>query len=221
MSDFPTYHKIHSPWKRGDRGRFTDEWSRPEFGYLADADWLWSEKLDGTNIRVGWRRGETLAGMRVTVGGRTDRAQIRADLFDFLAEHFTEERLDAAFPAAELDGAGVVLYGEGIGPKIQKNGHRLSPEPTFVLFDVRVGRWWLRREDVADLAGQLDVQHAPARGCGTLAQAEAFVREGFPSALTTAEPGTPAEGLVLRPAVELLDRAGERVVTKMKTRDWR
>jgi hypothetical protein len=33
-------------------------------------------------------------------------------------------------------------------------------------------------------------------------------------------PGAPIEGLVGRPAVDLFNRKGERVIAKMKIRDW-
>ncbi len=46
------YHKIQSVYKRGERGIFTEEFGLPEFEFLQDVHWDWSEKVDGTNIRI-------------------------------------------------------------------------------------------------------------------------------------------------------------------------
>lgn len=54
MSDFGKHHKIQSVFKRDKQGRFLlGQWSRPYLEYLADLQWGWTEKVDGTNIRIG------------------------------------------------------------------------------------------------------------------------------------------------------------------------
>lgn len=108
------------------------KWRLPEFGYLAACDWEFTEKVDGTNVRVGWD------GQALRFGGKTDNAQMPTTLLTRLSEMFTPERLAATFGAAtDTD---VTLYGEGYGAKIQKGGgNYLSNGVDFVLFDVRVG----------------------------------------------------------------------------------
>jgi hypothetical protein len=56
----------------------------------------------------------------------------------------------------------------------------------------------------------------PELGRGTLLEAIERVKEGFPSMIGQAQ----AEGMVLRPVVELTDRLGHRVITKVKHRDF-
>lgn len=205
------YHKINAPWKRDKKtGAFLSEWSRLEFGLLADIAWNWSEKLDGTNIRIIFE-----GGVAFRICGRTDNAQLRTDLLDAIGRLLPAEKL------AEQFEHGAVLYGEGIGPKIQKGGGLLSPSgPTFVLFDVRIGETWLTRESVDEIANELDLLWAPEHGTGSLWDAADYVKRGFNTELPGAVQGTPAEGLVLRPHCELLDRRAHRIITKLKTKDF-
>jgi hypothetical protein len=51
---------------------------------------------------------------------------------------------------------------------------------------------------------------------GTLCEAVELVKRGYPSQLRC----TPPEGLVMRPEVELRDRRGERIITKIKMKDF-
>lgn len=211
------YHKINAPWKRDRKtGAFLhepDQWSRPEFGLLADIPWDWSEKLNGTNIRIEitWDGGRPTRWIR----GRTDRAELRADLVARIEGLLPVEKL------AEQFEHGATLYGEGVGPKIQKGGGLLSPSgPTFVLFDVRIGETWLTRASVDEIANALDLLWAPEHGTGTLWHAVDYVKDGFDTELPGAVPDTPAEGLVLRPHHELLDRRAHRIITKLKTKDF-
>jgi len=194
------YPKINSIYKRDDRGRFTTEYSCPEFGFLANNDWLYTEKIDGTNIRIGFE------GKRLIIGGRTDRAQIPAFLYDFLSEKFS------SFANEET-----VLYGEGYGKKIQQ-GERYIPDGVgFILFDVCVGKWWLQRPDIEDVGKQFGVPVVPIVGSGSLSGAVRRCQIGFDSAIAKCE----AEGIVLRPKVELFARNGERIITKVKLCDFR
>lgn len=203
------YHKIHSIYKREDRGGFiAGEFSRPEFAYLYANQWTWTEKVDGTNIRVMWD------GEDAHFGGRTDRAQMRADLYERLLALFAGDR--RARLAEVFGESPAVLYGEGYGSGIQKGGNYKSDGVDFVLFDVRVDDLWLQRDSVTDIADRLELRQVPTLGTGSLAEAELFVAKGFDSAWGS----FPAEGIVARPLTELRDRRGGRVITKLKTRDY-
>lgn len=209
------YHKIDSLYKRDAAGNFTDEYSCAEFEYLADRPWEWTEKVDGTNIRLhfpGLGEEAFEGNEHAFIEGRTNNAQIPPHLLRALVD------LMRAMPLKEVFTGPAVLYGEGYGAKIQKGGGKYSPDPKFVLFDVRVGDWWLKRSDVDDVATKLGIESVPIVGTGTLEQAELVVRGGFESQRW---PGVQAEGLVLRPQVELFNRGGKRIITKIKSRDFR
>lgn len=208
------YTKINTIWKRDDRGRIIEgDYATPEFAYLSGAHWEWTEKVDGTNVRIGWD------GSSVEFGGRTANAQMPTKLVSSLREMFPDPAL---FSYVFGDGP-AVLYGEGYGAGIQGGGGNYSPDQTFVLFDVKVGAWWLRREDVADVAAKFALDVVPVIGTGTLSWASERAKAGIQS--TWGDPllssGFLAEGLVGRPIVDLFSRKGERIVAKIKTRDFR
>ena len=203
------YHKINSIFKR-DRttNRLIEgDWSTPEFEYLSNSIWTWSEKVDGTNIRV------IFTGNSIAFGGRTDAAQIPAQLFGRLNERF----LPKISVLSEIFPDGGILYGEGYGAKIQKGGGNYRQDQDFVLFDVRCGRWWLQRGDVEDIAAKLGLDVVPVIGSGTLKEAVELARAGIRSTWGDFE----AEGIVARPKVELQTRGGQRIIAKIKCRDFK
>ena len=132
-----TYHKINSIYKRSRDGKqmLFGEYSQPEFEYLKDNLWEFTEKVDGTNIRVIWEpQIPALGGDKlipwVSFKGKTDNAQIPAPLV---------EKLRNLFPVEKFEGlCELCLYGEGYGAKIQNGGNYISDGVDFVLFDVLI-----------------------------------------------------------------------------------
>lgn len=213
-----TYHKIQTVFLRDPATNFKTllegEYAKPEFEWLSTNEWIATEKIDGTNIRVMWD------GFSVTCNGKTDNAQIHAHLVQYLYEHFTIEKMAAQFGRGFTetdDKIQVCLYGEGYGAGIQSGGYYQEPK-RFILFDVLVGETWLERPNVEDVATKLDCPIVPVLMRGPLHQMIQKVKEGFNS--TVAEKEHLAEGLVMRPATELFNRRGERVITKLKYGDF-
>jgi len=208
----PEYGSITTVWERDPETKFrtliANAWATPEFALLADHPWEWTEKVDGTNIRIQWD-GET-----VSYGGKTDKAQIPP----FLLKKLGEIAEATAFREAELPP--MTIYGEGYGAKIQKCGNRYLPEDVgFIAFDILCGDLWLERENVLDIASKLGVPVVPLIGQDTLRQAIELARSGF-SSMVAEDATLPAEGLVLRPPHGLLTRRGHRIITKIKHRDF-
>jgi ATP-dependent RNA circularization protein (DNA/RNA ligase family) len=207
------YHKIQTIYKRDEKTKriIEGDFSMPEFEFLKDCPWVFTEKVDGTNIRVMWN------GQDVTFGGKTDDAQMPVFLLYKLQELFegtpNKQKLLEVFGVE----GGVCLYGEGYGAKIQGAGKNYIPDGvSFVLFDVKVGDWWLQRSDVEDVAQKLGLQIVPIIGTGTLMEAVEMNRKGIKSQWGDFT----AEGIVARPAIELFTRKGERIITKIKHRDF-
>lgn len=204
------YHKIQSVFKRDEKTRkfLIGQYSKPEFEYLKDNVWIFTEKVDGTNIRVNW-----FPELRYpSFGGRTENAQIPTFLYDKLNELFTNDKFKTLYPETPM-----TLYGEGYGAKIQKSGgNYISDGVDFILFDVMIESWWLKREDVEDIAKKLGIKTVPVISQGSLADAMVMIKDGLLSQWGSFY----AEGLVLKPQVELKDRAGRRIITKMKRRDF-
>ena len=153
----------------------------------------------------------------ITLGGKTDNAHIPPNLMAKLHRIFgmidgCGAKLIETFPK------GACLYGEGFGYKIQgKVGiDYLKDDVDFYLFDIKVGDYWLKRETVAEIGSALGLILPNVVAYMTIDEAIDLVATGFKSSFGTAD----AEGLVLRPKVELLNRKGERIITKIKHRDF-
>ena len=204
------YHKIQTVYNRNPETKFKTllegEYSRPEFEYLANNEWIFTEKVDGTNIRINCSE-------EITFGGRTDNAQIPAFLVTQLERLFHYSKIREVIADSFPDGA--VLYGEGYGGKIQK-GSKYRVDQSFVLFDVKVGEWWLQRKDVEDIAEKLKIDIVPILGEGTLQDMVNFCKQGIISSWGDFQ----AEGYVARPVTELKARNGQRIITKIKCRDF-
>jgi len=207
------YHKIQTVYFRDPENNhktlLEGTWAKPEFKLLKDINWICTEKIDGTNIRIIWD------GEQVRFGGKTDKAQIPTILIDALQDIFTNELMKEYFPDAD----NVCLYGEGYGKKIQKGGNYLSDRADFILFDVKIGDWWLNREANEDIAKKLNIGVVPIIGIWKLEQAIEYVKSGFKSTIADNKEYL-AEGLVMKPEIELFNRCGERVITKIKHKDF-
>lgn len=207
------YIKITTLWGREDarpHNMIIGKYAKPEFELLKDVEWTFTEKVDGTNVRVMWD------GNRVIFGGKTDNAQLPTPLFYALEALFMGQANEQKFE--EIFGKEpACLYGEGFGNKIQAVGSQYKPDGVdFILFDVKIGDWWLERHNVEDVAQKLDIKVVPVVLKGTLQEASDMVAKGFKSTLADLE----AEGLVGTPSTTLLTRKGERIITKIKHRDY-
>jgi hypothetical protein len=222
MTEFgPPYLKINSAFKRNasipGNPVIPGEWSCPEFEYLANLPWRWTEKIDGTNIRLWWE------GQTVTLGGRTDRAQIPASIVEAVAKlglmdpGSWQVKWPWLTPQVDELRPSVTLYGEGYGAGIQKGGGNYRSDAGFILFDVRVGHWWLEPYAVQEIADYFGLDTVPAYGVASPSVMwEVIKHEGLKSHF----PGVEMEGIVGTPAVPLQTRSGHRLIMKMKQRDW-
>ena len=163
------------------------------------------------NVSVEWD------GHAVSFHGRTEKAQLPVHLLNKLMELFSGEVNEELFEQ-KFGEAHVILYGEGYGAKIQKSGGLYSDEPNFILFDVLIGDVWLKRGAVLNIAKTFGIEAVPVILTGTLQDAINFVKTKPKSWIGKCE--APMEGLVCRPAVEVLDRLGKRVIVKVKARDF-
>jgi hypothetical protein len=206
-----TYHKIETVYERdeGTKQLKTGVFRNETVEFLKDNVWQFTEKVDGTNIRVYWD------GHKVMFGGRTDKAQIPVHLLDRLNEIFggetNEELFEQKFGEKE-----VTLYGEGYGHKIQTNGYIDGVD--FILFDVMIGDTYLARENVENIATAFGIKAVPILFEGTLQEGIDYTKQRKESVVS--EQGAFMEGLVARPKTEIRDRLGNRVIVKIKYRDF-
>lgn len=204
------YHKIETLFERDEKtkklveGKYRNE----AIKYLKDNQWQFTEKIDGTNIRIYWD------GHRVSFYGRTDKAQIPANLMNRLVELFGGETNEQLFEQ-KFGETEVILYGEGYGEKIQ-NGGLYRKGQDFILFDVMIADNYQSRESVEDIAKYFGIDIVPIILEGTLQEAVNYVKSKPKSSIGTAN----SEGVVGRSVIELQDRCGKRIIVKIKVRDF-
>jgi len=207
MEIFP---KIQTIFKRNPDNNFKtlllNEFSKPEFEYLKDNKWIWTEKVDGTNIRIIWKDNHFI------FKGRTDKSNIPTKLLNNLYNMImpkTSKFLDL------FDSKEICLYGEGYGQGIRSGG-LYSKDQKFVLFAIKVSDCWLSREKIEDIAKYIGIDIVPVIGEGTISQMVDFVRNGFSSAWGDFQ----SEGIIAQPKVPLFFSNGTRIITKLKYRDF-
>lgn len=206
------YNKIDTLYKRdmeGTKKLLEGEFRNPTVEFLKDNVWTFTEKIDGTNIRVYWD------GHKVQFGGRTERAQIPSDLVNYLNSVFGTNEAEQIFEE-KFGETEVILFGEGYGPKIQ-NGGAYRNDVSFIMFDVLIAGNYQPRESVEDIAKAFGIDIVPIIFEGTIQEGVDFVKGHPDSTMGTAK----MEGLVGRPKVEMRDRCGKRVIVKIKWEDFK
>ncbi len=214
--------------------------------------WLVTEKLDGMNGRVILDWAQDVTGKWnyfVDVRGRSDGATLHKDI---LPEAFgvadPNEMNNQVFSALKcLVGGGesaeeltaallespkkMVVYGEFVGPGIQKDGAKYAPQKTFMIYDVVtwrlveddetlehrwVGSCWWPFEQVEQVAEILGLQTVPVVSYHSdIDSIIEMVVSGLPSMLGDRD----AEGVVARTDPYLYDSRHNRVFFKLKGKD--
>jgi len=207
------YHKIETLFKRdmeGTKKLIEGNFRNECVEYLKDNQWIFTEKIDGINVRIHWD------GHKVAFGGRTANAQIPIPLMERLQELFqnseTEQLFEEKFGENE-----VVFFGEGYGGKIQK-GSLYKTNQDFILFDILVGETFLDRKNVEALGIAFGLDIVPIILTGTLNEAIAYVKTNPKS--TISEEEKESEGVVGTPIARLTDFRGNRIIVKIKVTDF-
>lgn len=179
--------------------------------FLKNNQWICTEKIDGTNIGIVWD------GYNISYQGRTERSNIPSTLMNKLIELFggniNEELFEQTF-----GNKNAILFGEGYGANICKGGGNYLNGVSFILFDIYLPEQniWLNRSDIESIGKIFGIDVAPIILSGTLQEAVDYVKTKPKSTIGIAD----MEGLVCRPAIELLNKNGKRIITKIKVVDF-
>jgi hypothetical protein len=216
------YHKIETMFERGEDFNVIESKLRNPV-YATLKSWRASEKLDGTNIRVYLLKDGT-----TKIRGRSDNADIKGDLIDWIQKNMPIEKMKEIMWRPNKEGVvepvDVCFYGEGLGAGIQKGGGNYLKNKEFVLFDILVdSKWWLDYDTIIEIAGKLGIKYAPDLGVMTLEEIIEKVKKGFNSVFAKENTGIDceSEGIVARPIETLFDKRMNRVIIKIKSVDFR
>lgn len=218
MKSIDEFPHIDTMWKRKQDGTkrppiICGEYSNLELQYLKDLTWLGTEKLDGTNVRISLTP-------RVTQFFGRHGDNLPSLLYEYLTDVFVDRAMSGAlkrqFIAAFDEETPVTLFGEGVGAKVHPGSGKYGFDPKFILFDVKVGDWWLTRPNVEDVGRGLQLPVAPVVFTGKLYDAHMRTVNGMESTFGDCF----MEGLVLQPMIQLFNRKGERILCKVKHQDY-
>ncbi len=198
---FLKYHKIDNIYESAGKGKLKNgHYKNENVPFLMFNTWIAKEKIDGTNIRIMWD------GKDIKVGGRTDNANLPKGLLDKINVLLDKTKFHSVF-----EDKVVYLYGEGYGRDIQAVGSLYSEDYNFILYDILIGKFWLEIQDIEDI-GKLLGLDVVSSFAAKLEDMLEFCKKGFDSKIGNA----PAEGLVATPFGGFKDRAGNRIIVKMR-----
>ncbi len=207
------YGKIQTVWKRDEENNgsiLMGNYSKEEFAQVRS--WVLTEKIDGQCITV------IITKDNIKIQGKSEKTQFNKahkPLLAYLNETITRESIDAIFDWDKADT--ITLYGEGYGPKIQSGG-KYRKDQSFIMFDILIDTVWLETEKVATYAYLLGIDSVPVWGNGTVPNIMHLIQTKPKSAIEGAN--CVVEGFVCRSEPLMLDRFGNRIMWKIKVRDF-
>lgn len=206
------YGKISAPFGRKcptdrlvDKTIYAKPWMT--IFYEENALMYASEKIDGTNVGIKWD------GDRVSFVGHTDKSTFCPRYLAYLNERFGTPQFESVLE--EVFGEqSAFIFGEGVSKDYSH--HYGYPDGEFIMYDICCdGKFW-NRDPVHNVSKKFGMM-CPHEELMPFMDAIEFVQSRPYSWL---DPTHRMEGLVLRPRVELFTNNGDRVICKVKVRDF-
>lgn len=241
MSEYP---KTENLLKRDDTTHKLILGEFRERAFEQVGTWHVTEKIDGTNIRLVLTRhspGFDLAGgaefesaWDYDVRGRSDAANLPKGFIEQAVPDIRTSTMCNALSAIDPQGysdLGMIVYGEGYGPGIQKCGGHYAAKKSLRIFDVLTFAegckpLWRSWHDVETVATMLGLSTAPIISTAmSTGDVIAYVQHKPYSVVESAEGPSEAdgvvqmEGVVCRTDPYLYDSRGSRVKFKLKAHD--
>lgn len=219
------YPKIDTLYDRDERYKvIVGKLRRPEFGNIKM--WYVTEKIHGRNTRVSLVN-DGIDGI-IDYGGKTDEADMPPELLEYLKKTFTLEKMKVAFWIDPLKiPRRVTIYGEGYGHEACAAGSKMyRSDISFRLFDCLVDTWWLKRDDLEDVARKLGVKCVPVLGViydlpKSLLDLENIIKISHVATEENNNFCAMAEGIVALTDPYLFNKKGQRVMWKLKVKDFK
>jgi len=217
LNDFTKYYKFSSPFKKDDKFKNTNELSQE----LPKGKWILTEKIDGTNIRIILTKSDnehprlTLIGSRKLILNQNDKSS--KQYMDCLKE-VNLNKLKEYFK--DVDST-ITIYGEGYGAGVQKGGI-YSKEKNFRVFDIRIGEAYQDFKYVEKVCIDNQLNIVPIFGEVDIIQYQGCLNDlnVFTETLIKDGDGGKPEGLVYKFEPVLLNKYKERLIFKVKFKDF-
>ncbi len=215
-----SYPSIETVWKRNAETHKLDFGVQrmPETALIKQ--WRITEKVDGMNMRV------IVSKDTIDIRGRTDNAQIAADLRHLILAAFTENERMVDFRLGLSGDEPFTFYGEGYGAGIQK-GSIYSTHKNIIFFDVMTpGGRWMEGQEAREFVGSFSLPFVPDLGVITaLPRTQDDLRLLISESIVAnwqGNEGVVPEGIVAKPdGAVLLNSRGERVMWKLTNREFK
>lgn len=213
-----TYHHIDAPTVQDeeygrqfksrklmiDHFEEVNTWRYPMFYYLQNNKWYARRKFDGANIRIQWD------GEQALWNGKTNNFMCKSSLTEYMNNTFIEEIFEEKF-GRDLT---VTIFGEHMGPKLQGNELGLTKDEV-IIYDVNFNGFWQPPNVVNDVAEYFGVSSCYAYSVGVIVAS-------LTDLIRRVANGEYAdwEGLVATPAFECRSQKDDRIITKIKNKDY-
>ena len=231
------YPKLQTLYKR-DKNHITNEIRYPEFNLIKK--WILTEKLHGSNNSIVCRCGSSFH-KKIQVRGRTDKSQLHPNvikyLFDIAVNNKIYGKLDQQFGLSTSFDSLIEIFGEVVGKEVQ--GEYYKKGIGFYVFDIKIYDRFLEWSEVKELCKKLGLEHVPEisiRYDNQIYDTSSLIN--FPNCKSSlanlfehgdgkselAEknkmPPILAEGIVVRTEPQLYNKYNERVMWKLKFKDF-
>lgn len=207
------YHKIETVFNREETGGhklIRDSFRNKAVEQCKDLQWNFTEKIDGTNVRIHWD------GHKIEFNGRTDNADLHKDLKKLIAEKFCSNEVEELIEQ-KIGGKELFIFAEGYGAGIQTGGG-YSKDKGIIVYDVKINGYYLSYDDMVDFMKPFDVKCVPLVLTGTINEGIQWVLD---NEFSRVGDGTQkCEGVVGRLVEEMFDRHGNRMIVKIKRCDF-
>lgn len=218
INSFTKYSKLSSPFKKDEKHINTEELSQ----YLPKGQWLKTEKIDGTNIRIIITKPDEKGEREVLIGSRTlilNEADKGSKQFLHCIKEVNLFKLKEYFKEVNST---IIIYGEGYGAGVQKGG-MYAKEKNYRVFDIRIGEAYQDFEYVKKVCIDNQLNLVPLMTEVSEITYKECVNslKNFTHTLINEGDGGQPEGFVYKFDPVLLNKYGERLIFKVKHKDFR
>ena len=217
LNDFTKYKKFDSPFKKDEHFINTPELNQ----VLPKGKWIKTEKIDGTNIRIIFTKMDELGNRDILIGSRklilNDQDKTSKIYYDCI-KGVNLYKLKEYFKDIKST---IVIYAEGYGAGVQKGGI-YSKNKNFRVFDIRIDEAYQDFVYVEKVCIDNQLNIVPVIDEIeeiTFGECISSLNRLNNTLMTDGEGGKP-EGIVYKFEPVLLNKYKERLIFKVKFKDF-